>query len=53
MPESNKYYQGCLLAESEHNCYYYFCEKRGDCEQFKQFQKEKGRLKNAFKSPVE
>lgn len=41
MPESNKYYQGCLLAESEHNCYYYFCEKRENCEQFKQFQKEK------------
>ena len=24
MQESNKYYQGCLLAESEHNCYYFF-----------------------------
>ena len=22
MQESNKYYQGCLLSESEHNCYY-------------------------------
>ena len=40
MPESYKYYRGCLLAESEHS-YYYFCEKRGNCEQFKQFQKEK------------
>lgn len=41
-----KYYQGCLLAESEMNCYYFFCEKRGFCEQFHQFQKEKERLKN-------
>ena len=41
MQENKNYYQGCLLAASEHNCYYYFCEKRGNCEQFKQFQKEK------------
>lgn len=35
----NKYYQGCLLANSEHNCYYFMCEKRGNCEQFKEFQR--------------
>lgn len=40
------YYQGCLLANCEENCYYFFCDKRGNCEQFKQFQKEKERLKN-------
>jgi hypothetical protein len=27
MQESNKYYQGCLLAESENNCYYFFLRK--------------------------
>lgn len=52
MQKSKNYYQGCLLAESEHNCYYFFCEKRGNCEQFKQLQKEKERLKNV-KSAVE
>lgn len=41
MTESKMYYQGCLLAESEHNCYYFMCDKRGNCEQFKQYQKEK------------
>lgn len=40
------YYQGCLLATSEHNCYYFFCEKLGNCKQYKQFRKEKERLKN-------
>lgn len=27
-------------------CTYFFCEKRGNCEQFKEYQKEKERLKN-------
>lgn len=40
------YYQGGLLANDENNCYYFFCEKRGECEQFKHYQKEKERLKN-------
>ena len=43
---AKNYYQGCLLATSEQNCYYFFCEKRGNCEQFKEYQKEKERLKN-------
>ena len=43
---AKNYYQGCLLANCEANCYYFFCEKRGNCEQFKQFQKEKERIKN-------
>lgn len=44
------YYQGCFLAENEMNCYYFFCDKRGNCEQFRQFQKEKKRLKNEKES---
>ena len=44
------YYQGCLLANDGNNCYYFFCDKRGNCEQFKQFQKEKERMKNGESS---
>ena len=44
------YYQGCLLANDENNCYYFFCDKRGHCEQFRQFQKEKERMKNVESS---
>ena len=44
------YYQGCLLANDENNCYYFFCDKRGQCEQFRQFQKEKERMKNGESS---
>ena len=43
---AKNYYQGCLLSTCEENCYYYFCEKRWNCEQFKEYQKEKERLKN-------
>lgn len=43
---AKNYYQGCLLATCEENCYYFFCEKRSNCEQFNQFLKEKERLKN-------
>lgn len=43
---AKNYYQGCLLANSDQDCYYFFCENRGNCEQFKEYQKEKERLKN-------
>ena len=43
---AKNYYQGGLLATCEENGYYFFCDKRGNCKQFKQFQKEKERLKN-------
>ena len=37
---AKRYYQACWLADSEMNCYYFECEKRGNCEAFKQRQKE-------------
>lgn len=43
---AKNYYKGCLFATSEQNCYYFFCVKRRNCEQFKEYQKEKERLKN-------
>ena len=41
MLENNKYYQGCLLAESEDNCYYFFAKSAEIANSLNSFRRKK------------
>lgn len=48
MPKKNNWVQNCMAA-SVHDCYYFFCEKRGTCDKEKKMNENGGRLPDSMK----